>query len=262
MKIIYCTTFSKSGYNEYASELIRTFLLYSNSNLIVVLDEEINDLSMNSRIEVISNKYHNQIQSVYSDLIETDDYRFQPNRFSYKTSSIKIAYDYAKDNGYDFLVWIDADSLIKKSDFDDVIRSILPEKAHIAAFFDRDSSYGYSETGIVCFNINHVETVKFINEWNDIMVSGRILDYSEWHDAFLFSHLVRQKQNNLFRFLCRDLKLTTSHPIFEYPKTRNVIEHLKGPIRKKLGFNPERYFISMRICNLYAKLIKIFRNNK
>ena len=82
----------------------------------------------------------------------------------------------------------------------------------------------------------------------------KILEYSEWHDAFLFSHLVRKSSNANFKFLCRELNLKTSHPIFEYAKTRKVLEHLKGTVRKKLGFNPERYFLSMRLFRLFTAL--------
>jgi hypothetical protein len=259
MKTIYCTTFSEVGFQEYAQEFLESFLLFSDLDLILVLDEDINDLPVNSRIKVITNKYSNQIQNSYKDLKKTDDYRFQPNRFSYKTSCVKLSYDYAKNNNFEFLIWIDADSLIKKQSFDNVIKSLLPEDNHIASFFDRDSSYGYSETGIVCFNILHPDTEKFIYDWNDIMVSGDILKYSEWHDAFLFSHLVRARPHDTFKYLCRSLNLKSSHPIFEYNKTREVVEHLKGKIRKKLGFNPERYYVSMKFFNLYDKIAKIIR---
>lgn len=262
MKIVYCTTFSEAGFQEYAKDFIESFLLFSDLDLILVLDEDINDLPVNSRIKVITNKYSNQIQNSYKDLKKTDDYRFQPNRFSYKTSCVKIAYDNAQENNHDFLIWIDADSKIRDASFDDVIISLLPNKEQIASFFDRDSSYGYSETGIVCFNLQNERTKKFIFEWNDIMVSGKILEYSEWHDAFLFSHLVRKSSNANFKFLCRELNLKTSHPIFEYAKTRKVLEHLKGTVRKKLGFNPERYFLSMRLFRLYTAIGNLFGGNK
>ena len=63
-----------------------------------------------------------------------------------------------KENNHDFLIWIDADSKIRDASFDDVIISLLPNKEQIASFFDRDSSYGYSETGIVCFNLQNERT--------------------------------------------------------------------------------------------------------
>tara|TARA_Y100000389_G_scaffold31120_1_gene26334 strand:- start:4941 stop:5729 length:789 start_codon:yes stop_codon:yes gene_type:complete len=262
MNNVYCTTFSKLGYEKYGREFIKTFLTYSNCNLILVLEDVIDDLINHPRIKVVNNKFHEIITDSYKDLAINNDYRYQPKRFSYKTSCVKIAYDDAEENNHDFLIWIDADSKIKDASFDDVMISLLPNEEQIVSFFDRDSSYGYSETGIVCFNLRNKRTKEFIFEWNDIMVSGKILKYSEWHDAFLFSHLVRKSSNANFKFLCREHNLKTSHPIFEYAKTRKVIEHLKGDVRKKLGFNPERYFISMRLFSLYAKIKSLFGGNK
>lgn len=137
--------------------------------------------------------------------------------------------------------------MIKSGDLTSYLLKLAPEAQQVASFFDRNQSYGYSETGIIIFNLNSPNAHTFIKEWNLAFVDGGIFQYAEWHDAFFFSHFVRSMPPKSFKYLCSELKLKSSHPIFELKPLRDRIEHLKGDTRKKLGFSPEKYQIPTAI---------------
>ena len=254
-KFCYVTSFSKIGYSDYGKKFIQGFEKNIQEELLVVLDQNFEVNSFSKHIKLLNNKFTLQIKKTYKNFETAIDYRFAPNRFCYKTSAIYTALSVCQ-NKYKYLVWLDADSLVKRNDLTKYLESLTPDDDQIASFFDRDRSFGYSETGVIIFNLEHTDTEKFIQNWNDAFVTGDILNYSEWHEAFYFSHLVRCNRPGLFRFLCKDLGLKTTHPIFELKPLRMRIEHLKGETRKKIGFSPEKYLIPAFIFRLVSNLIR------
>ena len=248
----YVTSFSHQGYNNYGRRFIQSFGKYVQEELLVVLDQDFDVTSDSGDLNVITNSFKEKIKNTYDDFNTSEDYRFAPDRFCYKTSAICTALLASQKK---YLVWLDADSIIKKNDLTKYLDTLAPQDNQIASFFDRDRTYGYSETGIIIFNLEHPGTKSFIEEWNNAFVNGEILNYSEWHDAFYFSHLVRSNPPGLFRFLCADLGLRTTHPIFELKSLRKRIEHLKGNTRKKLGFSPEKYWLPTFILRRFMTIL-------
>lgn len=245
-KFAYVTSFSAKGYDEYGFRFLETFRKRVAQDLFLVLDQRFDVIPKWSSIQILENQYAIQIQDTYRSFKGDGNYRFAPNRFCYKTSAVETALKAAKLD-YDYLIWLDADSVIKADDLTEYLATLVPGDSEIASFFDRERSYGYSETGIVIFNLRNQKTANFVERWNAAFVSGSIFGYSEWHDAFYFSHLVRSMPPNHFRHLCIDLNLKSSHPIYELKPLRLRIEHLKGDIRKRLGFSPEKYKIPSAI---------------
>lgn len=257
-KIAYVTTFSRTGYANYGRRFLSSYAKFVSEPLYLVTDEEFNLDFKYSNIIIHGNHFTEKLRETYRNFDNQNNFRFSPNRFCYKTSAVEtVLQEIPKD--IDYLIWLDADSFIKQDDFTDLLMSLIPEKNQIASFFDRDLSYGYSETGIVIFNVKHSETANFVRNWNEPFVNGRIINCSEWHDAFYFSHLVRGCPPGKFRHLCSDLKLRSKHPIYEYKQLRKRIEHLKGNTRKALGFSPEKYYLRTNIINaIISRWGKIF----
>lgn len=241
------TTFSKQGYVDYGKRCLETFSRFVDCDLIVVLDEPVS-IEVNNQISIMDNKFKNQIEKTYSGFERSVDFRFSPNIFCFKTSAIATVADQLHES-VEFLVWIDGDTFFKKSGLEQFLQTIFPVDFQIASFFDRNKSYGYSETGLIIFNLKHGNCLDFIERWNTPFVDGTICSFFEWHDAFLFSHLMRQYPPDTFRLLCEDFNLLSTHPIDEFVSLRGYMEHLKGPARKRLGFNHSKF-------GAFSKLVK------
>lgn len=250
-KVLYVTTFSKRGYKEYGQRFLKTFKDNIDEPLFLVLDDEADVVESWPGLTILKNDFADKIGKTYGTFEPSSNYRFAPNRFCFKTSAVETALNKVVGHEFDFLIWLDADSVIKADDLTDYLLKLAPEEQEVASFFDRNQSYGYSETGIIIFNLNSSKVHTFIKEWNAPFVDGDIFQYAEWHDAFFFSHLVRSMPPKSFKYLCSEYKLKSSHPIFELKPLRDRIEHLKGDTRKKLGFSPEKYKIPTAIFSRF-----------
>jgi len=256
LKLAYVTTFEESKLNLYGQRCISSLCDQVEEQVFLVTDSGFNLDVYYKNLNMIENEYSDHLNKVYLNFTKTSDFTFSPNRFCFKTSSIVTVKNQISPD-YDFLVWIDADSVVRKPGFTDfIVKNLLPDNAQIASFFDRNSSYGYCETGLVVFNLRHPCCGQFIDSWNEPFASSSILNFAEWHDAFLFSHLVRTFKPGTFRYLCKDYGLKTSHPIFEFKRLRKHFEHLKGDTRKHLGFSPEKYGINPMYFRVLYRLIR------
>ena len=250
-KIIYCTSMSKEGFESYGYRLLESWSENMESELLVVSEDILPDKYDN--VALVENYWSDVIRERYKDFNKVTDYRFRPDRFVFKTSAVEVAFSHVKTSKYSHLCWIDADSKIIGRNLVDVTAHLLPKHGQIASFFDRTNSYGYSETGFFILDIRNIESKIFVQDWNDAFISRDIENYSEWHDAFFFSHLVQSRPPGMFRFLCNDFNLKSNNPVWELKFLRDNFIHLKGDVRKSLGFSPE----SIPIVG--AKVLKVMR---
>jgi hypothetical protein len=101
------------------------------------------------------------------------------------------------------------------------------------------------------FNRDHSHFNEYIENCCNIFISGKIFNFMEWHDAFIWSQLMNAYPPDSFRLLCKEFQIPGSHPISGFDLLKDKMDHLKGK-NKLLGFSPEGSSI---LKNLQSYLI-------
>ena len=247
----FVTTFSDDGYTKYGKKMLESAKRNIGQNIFVVRGHDLSVQLSDFELTVIDNNFANEIThfyDVYKDKFQSN-FRFAPQRFIHKPTAILSVVE-AIDRHvlpYQYLIWLDGDSLILKDDFTEKLCRLKPDQFQQAAVFDRLDNYFYCEAGLMIFNLDHSETRTLLREWADVFLKGDIFNYIEWHDAFIFTCLMLQRPPGSFRLLCRDFGLKSLHPIAELKILNKCFDHMKGDERKTLGFSTERYSVSSRL---------------
>lgn len=93
---------------------------------------------------------------------------------------------------YDYVVWLDADTFTFRPVPLDFLVDVLPKNTMLT-YLGRESVY--PECGFVGYNLKHKETLNFINEWEQLYITGSVFKLLEWHDSAVFWELSK----NLYR---------------------------------------------------------------
>jgi len=147
------------------------------------------------------------------------DYRFDATRFAIKAYALM---DAANTHRVGPIIWLDSDVLIEKP----VPFEFLMELAEMdLVYLDREE-FG-PECGFVLYNRKVGRD--FIREFHEMYESSRVFDLPEWHDSYVFGHLLKGVYGGAKRNLARGIP--GKHP---WPQTvlGPYMTHLKGPARK------------------------------
>jgi len=239
---IVVTTCSQQGYLEYGKKFLELFHLFNETiPLIFVQDQQIAEVQSIKNLTVIQNHFRSEIeffQKKFFHLCSESDFKFSPNRFIYKPTAIVSANKFLAGTNYKYLVWIDADTIFKKPGLLESFKRIAPHDGQIASVFERFHSLNYLEAGLMIFNRDHKNFNEFIGNCCNTFISGKIFDFMEWHDAFIWSQLMNAYPPDSFRLLCKEFQILGSHPIATFSILADKMDHLKGK-NKSLGFSPE-----------------------
>lgn len=147
--------------------------------------------------------------------------RYKIFPFYYKVLAIEQA---LKEISWsDYIVWVDSDNVFKGSeDFASLVR-VVHENGYRSGYFGR-KFYKCAETGVLVLERNRGEAL--VRKWRDTYVNIR--DYSEWHDAFLFTQVCGEGDLDFSEYY----KLSSNHPIEEL--CGKWLDHQKGE-RKGTG---------------------------
>ena len=125
---------------------------------------------------------------------------------------------------YDWLIWIDADTITKKKFPKKELLKILGncEIAHLGR-----TAIDYSETGFIAFKFDSLRTKDFMVDFEATYLSGEVFGYREWTDAFVFTRLLKLHTlhgliANDLSLGCKDLNAFEASPLIEY------LYHKKG----------------------------------
>ena len=227
------TSFNEKYWNEITETA--TTLLDSNwhkeSNLLFY-----HELSKNTLTKV-KNNFSSRVEwiNLYKDcpaLIEFNNkwkdepkangfrgYKWNAIKFSHKTFAIWQAWRRTKT---DWLVWMDADSVFHRS-FDDKFESIVFNKDIIASYVGRPNKH--SECGFMAFNLNNPETHKFMEQWEELFLSGEFINLPQTHDSYTFDVMRKNFDPKLFYDL--NVVKSNKHPIHA-SLVGPYINHSKG----------------------------------
>jgi len=240
------TSFSKKGFHEYGRRFIETFKQFWPPEVSLMIYHEGSDDPIVLRhhnvnlIKYVKNCY--TFLGEYSDnplfngalvnqplpwkkkcIMEGYNYRFDMIKFARKVFAIE---DAASVNKTGKMFWVDADVLTFAKISIDFLDSLLPNNVALS-FLNRPGSY--SECGFVGYNLNHPACHPFISEFADVYKNGKVIDFAEWHDSYVFDKIRISK--NIPGY---GIPSPNRGHIFINSILGSVMDHLKGD-RKKSG---------------------------
>ena len=160
------------------------------------------------------------------------NWRLDALRWSHKVFALtEYAFELSeKDAQAGWLIWIDADSVSSKRLVPDDILGMLPEACDIAFAGARDMDGGtYVDCSFMAFNLNKRPALDLLGDLRGAYISGELLQYREWNDAFITERLL-----NIYK--AHGMKI---QPV---PQIKEYITHFEGihnvstvPIRDAQG---------------------------
>lgn len=149
------------------------------------------------------------------------NYRTNAVKFVHKTFAI---WHQAKIQNHGWLIWLDVDALVYKKVDDKFFNKVCPKNVMIS-YMGRPSKF--SECGWIGFNLDHPKTIDFINEWEDLYLSGDFINLKETHDSYTFDH-IRLKWDSPELFYNINSAATTNKNPFSQSMIGSNIVHAKG----------------------------------
>ena len=242
MKLHFVSSFSKKLWDEYAEGCIRSQVrnLPEDCSIIYYIDGEFpKDLPADPSVT------YKMLDQVWAwrnfeknfrfvqppeGLSPGDAFRFKFMPFAKKVFSLFDAYD---EMDFDYLIWIDADVYVQQK-MPRVWFENLPKVSDGNYLGDvvcllRGKEWGHGDTGFFMLKASD-EVLSFVRELARVYSSGFIFDMKEWHDAFIFSALLKLG-NNSVTIKNLNTKPNTLHP-FEHSPLHPYLTHYKGPQKK------------------------------
>ena len=192
MKIGIVSTFSDSGYKEYAKNFVNSlnkFLdpkisvyLYVDNKKLFKRNENIHCLLLEKTVpDLTAFKIRNK-DKTYKNFI-TDAVRF-----SHKSYAIWHA---ALHSEVDMLIWLDADSELIQPVSEKYLQKFLPPGC-FTSYLGRDS---YSETGFIAFDLKNLYCHEFFQIYKNYYDSDSIYTLSAFTDCHVFDSTRIQLEN-------------------------------------------------------------------
>lgn len=158
---------------------------------------------------------------------EEKDYRMDYRRFSFKIFAIHQAMMFAIEQGKDYLIWLDADVVLKKEITNKDFEKWLPKNG-VASYLGR-KDWDHSECGFMIFNLKNGGK-EFLDRMISMYITDEVLTLKQWHDSFVFD-VVREEFNkangkDVFLNLTADV---AGRDVFDNCVLSEWMEHKKGP---------------------------------
>jgi hypothetical protein len=187
------------------SKRIKWYNLYKESpELVSFIEKHKNNTSMNGQADVDENK----------------KFKWNAIKFAHKTFSLFNIFNKTSSGS---LIWLDSDVLAIDRIDDNFLKKVCP-KNMLVSFLGRPTVY--SECGWVYYNLDHPQGRNFLEQFEEIYSTDKILSMEETHDSFIFD-VVRNKFD---QSLCLNLNAgatSNKHP-FHLSSLREKLIHNKG----------------------------------
>jgi len=192
MKIGLVSTFSDTGYNEYAHVFVDGIEKYFDSSIVINLytdnvkinSPKINTIPLENSIPDLvkfKNRNKNKLHK---------NFLFDAVRFSHKSYAIWHA---SENINTDILIWLDADTLIKKEITSDYLKQFLP-KGYFTSYLGR--ARNYTETGFLAFNLGYPYRKEFFEEYKGYYDSDKIYTLNAFTDCHVYDATRINFENN------------------------------------------------------------------
>lgn len=152
------------------------------------------------------------------------DFAHTAVRFSHKTQAIV---QHCAHSTADVVIWMDLD--VKQHAPCDELSwlMLLPTATECVTWLDR-SPVKHAETGWLALNLTHPGTHEILREVEQCYVTGAIWQLPEWHDAYIFTHVIKSGGHPARNLLHNP---RSSEP-FDHSELAPWFRHYKG-LRKR-----------------------------
>lgn len=247
MKYLTITTFPNKDWYDYLHVGTMSYLQHFpadvplliklfKDDMIDTVQESLNNLVTNLNIGKEGRKVHIESGSTkeetdfytrHKDYKNEGDYRTNYLDFSHKIFALYQAYLFAKKEGIDYIIWLDADVVVKEEvTFEDIEK--WHNGADIAYLGRKD--WDHSECGLVIYK---TETAgAFIEKFHKMYVTDDVLELEQYHDSYVFDYI-----RSLGSF--SDLKYhnisdgVDGRDVFNVSILGEKLLHYKGPAEKQ-----------------------------
>lgn len=248
MKYIVITTFNQSGYNQYGSRMIETFLsnwpkeiellVYAENCLVTQTAPNLTVINQSEScpdLQIFKQRWHGVPKAngdVTNDPVRSKrkdagkGFKWDAVRFSHKVYSIFHA---AKNTNADWLIWMDADMVCHSPLELSFIQHMCPNNYDLC-FLGRVGKY--SECGLYAVNLKTKSGQLFLKQFQDFYDQDIIFNFDEWHDSFVFDEVRRSLSLKELDWSQGIIK-GEGHPIIN-SAWGAYLDHLKGK-RKESG---------------------------
>lgn len=189
-KVTVITTFNSKGLEQYGRSSIASFeacwpetinLLVYSEGFTMEDSSRVRYRDLNAaapRLVIFKNHYGKQpMANGYTT--EGYDYNFDAVRFSHKMFAL---FDAARTVETDYLIWLDGDVITHQPVPETLISDMMD--GYFAAYLGRKGMH--SETGFLCFDLQHPESKGFFETMERIYLSGELFKLNAWHDCEVF----------------------------------------------------------------------------
>ena len=195
MRIGVVSTFSDKGYDEYANIFVQGIEKYFEDSINVSLYTDTIKIN-SSKIKCLP------LEESIPDLVKFKtrnkektfkNFLFDGVRFSHKSYAIWHA---SENLNTDIMIWLDADTLIKKEITAQYLEKFLPNGC-FTSYLGRPGRY--TETGFVAFDLNHKHRKEFFGEFKNYYDSDKIYTLEAFTDCHVYdaTRMRFEKENKI-----------------------------------------------------------------
>lgn len=238
------TSFAPSGFRDYGKRMLETAceFLPSNVEIVAYYNTEKPEFH-NSRAKFIdaygieggvrdfTAKYSKiKRQCGYNPNWNRGEYNFRWDavKFCHKNFAIEHC---SRSCNSDFLVWLDADSVLFDYIPEEWFATLLPEP-HYLSYLGR-TAYSHTDCSYMQFRVNHPAHRKFMSRYVGIYKTGRFEQEREQHDSWLFD-VVRKEMEQEGKITSFNLSKEDKGHVFLSSELGRYADTLKGR-RKDTG---------------------------
>jgi hypothetical protein len=245
------TSFNAAGYEAYGRRFIETFEQCWPANYrLQVYAEDVAVAGTSARTEVLplleaspglrAFRLRHERSARARGIAEDGSYTYRFDALKFANKAFALAHAAARCRTR-LLTWLDADVVTLRAVPADLVAKLLGE-GNFVAYLGRAAHH--TETGFLAFDMRMRAAREFFEAYEAMYTTDEVFKLREWHDCEVFD-TVRATLSALRKIRTRNLSPDgTSHP-FVNSELGQYMDHLKGPVRKELGYTPAseyRYF--------------------
>ena len=231
---IFVTTFNKKLYDEYAKNLVDTYVKTKQILPLYVFVED--DINYYKKIDGITYLNLFEEEPELKKFIERNkskeatSFTFDAVRFSYKVFAQNAARKYGNK-----IYYVDSDCVFVKQIPNNWYDECLPDDVSIS-FYDRPNQY--TETGFVAFNENNITSKEFFNHYINYYKEDTVYKLNAYTDCHTLD-ATRKHFEKVTNYKEKKLGDGAGGHIMARDKFINpYLDHRKGP-RKQKQHSPE-----------------------
>jgi hypothetical protein len=236
MRLYLVTTFPNSAWELYAREALESLAknLPPEVKMGVGLDDEALNTSVNAIIKTRGQVLagwqadHREFVIRNKDRDHPTNYRLKATVFSHKIFVLRHFFEQALSEGYDYVIWWDADAILTRPVSTQDLQNVLPSNGEAVSYLGR-KDWDHSECGFMGFNVKHPGAKAILDFMHYYYMSGSVFSLPQWHDSYLFD-VARAGQP------ARNLSAgVPGNNVWAATPLGGFSEHRKGPEAKQLG---------------------------